>query len=279
MITEQRRLGGRLVTTGGTDGAGPAVVLLAGCGVAHTMWEGVQAGLPGRRVVWLDRPGMGGTPWPGRVPTLSEEVATLAELAACEDAPVVWVAHSMAGPHAEAVTRQYPQLVGGLVLVDASVEWRPPVGSGRTGAWNRAAGTTRWFYRRRPVASLAHVVVRGQLRSRAAGRLGITPSMAAELTEILPQPDTQAMTVAEFGGYTGQITELYAIRARHRWPGVPAEVLTAAKGSNRQWFEAQARLARLLGAAHHRVDAGHNMMLDRPGAIVAGVERVSRQLG
>ena len=279
MIGEQRRLGGRLVTTDGSSGVGPPVILLAGCGVPHTLWEAVRAGLLGRRVVWLDRPGMGGTPWPGRVPTLSEEVATLAELAVREDAPVIWVAHSIAGPHAEAVTRQYPRLVGGLVLVDSSVEWRPPVGAGRRGGWNRFAGATRWFYRRRPVGALAHALLRGQLGSPTARRFGISSSMAAELTEILPQPDTQAMTVAEFGGCTGQITELYAIRARHPWPTVPTEVLTALKGSGRRWLDAQARLAGLLGATHHRIDAGHNMMLDRPEAVVASIERVANQIG
>jgi len=278
-VTEQRRLGGRLVTTGSTDGAGPPVVLLGGCGVPHSIWEPVLMRMEGRRVVWVDRPGLGGTPWPGRVPTLSEEVATLAELAAREDGPVVWVAHSMAGPHAEAVTRQYPRLVGGLVLVDSSVEWRVPGHAVRAASWERFAGMSRWLLGRRLVGALAQAVVGGPLASRTAARRGITANMRDELGAVLVQPDTVAMSVAEFGGYAAQIVELYAIRARHRWPGVPTEVLTARRGTSSQQLAAQARLARLLDGVNEVVDAGHTMMLDQPDAIVDSVERVSRHAG
>lgn len=279
MITEQRRLGGRLVTTGGQGGSGPPVVLLGGCGVSHVMWDAVIVALPGRRVVWLDRPGVGGTPWPGRLPTLSEEVATVAELAAREDAAVVLVAHSMAGPHAEAMVRQYPRLVAGLVLVDPSVEWRPPVGAGRVAVWDGWARAARWLLDRRPVQVLATPVVGRAMHSRVAGRRGVTSEMADALTGIWLQPDTQASIVAELGAYAGQITELYAVRARHPWPGTPTEVLTAERGSTRTWFACQRRLARLLGAGHQVVDSSHNMMLARPQTIADAVGRATSPTG
>lgn len=278
MITEQRRLGGRWVTTGGRDGSGVPVVLLAGCGVPHVMWDTVVDALAGRRVIWLDRPGVGGTSWPGRLPTLSEEVATLAELAAGEDAPVVLVGHSMAGPHAEAVTRQYPRLVAGLVLVDASVEWRPPAGTGRVAVWDGLASTTRWLLARGPIRGIVRPVLAGALHTRTARRRGVSDEMADALTDVWLQPDTQASTVAEFGAYAGQITELYAVRARHPWPNPPTEVLTAGRGSTRSWFAAQERLAGLLHAGHRVVDSGHNMMLARPQEIVGAVDRVSSQV-
>jgi pimeloyl-ACP methyl ester carboxylesterase len=182
----------------------------------------------------------------------------------------------MAGPHAEAVARQYPRLTAGLVLVDSSVEWRAPGQLSQPDGWARLARTSRWLLARRPVEALARLVVGGPLGSRTAARLGVSASMRDELVAVLAQPDTQAMTVAEFGGYNAQIEELYAIRARHPWPRVPTEVLTAGQGTSRRQLADQVRLARLLGAAHEVVDAGHNMMLNRPQTVVDSIDRVGR---
>lgn len=279
LTPERRRLGGRVSTVGGHDGSGPTVVLLGGCAVPHVMWTPVLEALAGRRVLWLDRPGMAGTRWPGRLPTLAEEAATIAELAAAEAAaghgPVILVGHSMAGPHAEAAVRQYPQQVGGLVLIDSSVEWRAPVGAGRGAAWTRLARATRWLLGRRPVAGITQSVVGGLLRTPMAHGRGVTGAMADTLSEIWAEPDTDAMTVAEFGAYTAQITELYAVRARHAWPKIPTELLIAGRGASARWLGCQQRLARLLGGGCRTVDSGHNMMLGRADAIVGAVDRVS----
>ena len=43
-------------------------------------WDPVVELLTGRWVVRMDRPGLAGTPWPGRLPTLAEEIATLEDL-------------------------------------------------------------------------------------------------------------------------------------------------------------------------------------------------------
>ncbi|MDN5769615.1 MAG: alpha/beta hydrolase, partial [Microlunatus sp.] len=130
-------LGGRLVNIVIEPGPGRPVVMLGGCGVPSYAWDPVTKRLPDRLRVRLDRPGLAGTPWPDRLPTLEEEIATLVELTTRFPGGVL-VAHSMASFHAEGVIRTRPDLVAGLVLVDGSVETvaRSPVGDG---AWLAAA--------------------------------------------------------------------------------------------------------------------------------------------
>ena len=150
-------LPGRVVVAGGRAvhiveqaGDAPVVLFLGGCGVAYYAWDSVVALLGGRRIVRMDRPGMAGTPWPGRLPTLAEEVDTLADLIGMIGSIPVIVAHSMGGPHAEALARRHPDLVAGLILVDGSVERTPRPPSGLEGARRRAELAHRIRPRSRP---------------------------------------------------------------------------------------------------------------------------------
>src|SRR5690348_7385785 len=89
------RLGARLVHVTVEPGAGPPVILIGGCGMQSYAWDPVARLLAGHELVRLDRPGLGGTPWPDHLPTLAEEIDTLVDLA--EQHPGgVFVAHSMA---------------------------------------------------------------------------------------------------------------------------------------------------------------------------------------
>jgi len=274
---------GRTMQTLRQAGSAPTIVLLGGCGVPHPMWYPVLDLLPGRSIVVLDRPGIG-TPWPGDVPTLAAEVATIAELAAAESAPVVLVGHSMAGPHAEAATRLHPALIRGLVLVDPSVEWwpvdRPRSGNRRArvacSGYRRAAALVQRMPRPGPITALMRRIIRTALERQTAPSWAFDQVQMAELVGVFASTQAQAMALGELGAYRTQIDDLFDLRAAHAWPRTPTEVLTAMKGSPQAWFAAQGRLAELLAAQHRMVASGHNLMLGCPEAIAESVARVSR---
>jgi pimeloyl-ACP methyl ester carboxylesterase len=271
-------LGGRQVRLTDQQGAGPTVVLLGGCGVPSTLWEPVADLLPGRAVVRLDRPGMLGTRWPGRLPRLQEEVATLAALAARTGGPVVLVAHSMAGPHAEAFVRLHPAQVRGLVLVDGSVEWELRAAGlrdrGLRAFWLSSARAVR--------AGLQAPVLR--VPARFGGRLVVATQSRLRVWDPMPavaalgDPEAAASVVAENGAYADQLRDLERLRADRPWPGTPTVVLTASGDGGASWLEDQRRLADLLGA--HQVvveESRHLMMVDGPQWIADAVRAVEEE--
>lgn len=265
------RLAGRLVQVSEQPGRRPLVLVLSGCGVPSVLWRPVVELLARRHVVLLDRPGLG-TPWPGTLPRLAEEVATIAELIERVGGPVVLVAHSMAGPHAEALVRGHPDRVAGLVLVDSSVEWGLP----RAGAVDAVARTT-WrqlarLVRRtgglRPARALTRAVARlVVVRQSRLGLLDPVPGLAA-----LAEPEAAASVVAEQGAYRDQLRDLDRVRAERPWPGTPTTVLTARAGGGARLLADQGRLASLLHATLVVVeDARHLMMIDSPSSVAAAV--------
>jgi pimeloyl-ACP methyl ester carboxylesterase len=275
-LPEDLRLAGRLVHVSGQPGRRPAVLLLGGCGVPSTLWQSVVELLPDREVVLLDRPGLGGTPWPGRLPTLAEEVDTLDALVHVVGGPVVLVAHSMAGLHAEALARTHPGQVSGLVLVDASVEWdlRRPTALDlhRQDLWLILARMVRHLTKMLPTRSL----------SRGAARLVVVSQSSLRLRDHIPGldtlagPDAVASIVAEQGAYAEQLRNLEQLRGQRIWPALPTVVLTAAGDGGPRWLDDQRRLADLLGGTQVLVEeAQHLMMLDSPSRIAAAVRAVT----
>jgi poly(3-hydroxyoctanoate) depolymerase len=270
------RLAGRLVRVSGQSGRRPAVLLLGGCGVPSTLWQPVVDRLPDRELVLLDRPGLAGTPWPGRLPTLSEEVDMLNALVQSIGGPVVLVAHSMAGPHAEALARTHPQQVLGLVLVDGSVEWR----LGRPTALDVLRHGS-WLVLARSVRRLAGVLP-AQALSRGVARLVVVSQSALRLGDDIPGldaltgPDAVASVLAEQGAYTEQLRDLQQLREQRAWPALPTMVLTAAGDGGQRWVEDQRRLADLLGGTQVLVEESrHLMMLDSPSRIAEAVRAVT----
>lgn len=267
-----RRFGGRDVEMRVHHGAGPAVLLMSGAGQPGEYWRPVVEQLGDRLVISYDRPGMGATPWPGQLPSLAEEVATGAGLAE-EFGPVTLVGHSMAAFHAEALVRERPGAVLGLVLVDPSVEWltAPPARSG-TGA-------------ARTVSRIAGFGLAG-LGRIGAGLATLTQSSwtlprirrylsIERLRQIYGQPDSLAMVTAELMAYRSQAWDLMAVRDHHRWPGTPTIVLSAERSGAEQENGRQERLARMLGAQLWMVERSHHlMMLDDPATIARAVWRL-----
>ncbi len=255
-------------------GQGPAVLLMSGAAQTSGFWRPVIEELPGRLVASFDRPGMGGTPWPGHLPTLAEEVETAVGLVRRLGEPVVLAAHSMAAFHAEALIREHPLLVSGLVLVDPSVEWQtrsPKVqGTGLARTVRAAAGS-----------GLAGL---GELCMTIETLLQTTWSAARlrqylrvhRVKDVYGDPDSLAMATAEVMAYSRQAWDLMDVRTDKPWPGVPTIVLSAENSHAEQEAERQRRLAVLLGAELRTVPGSrHLMMLDAPQAIAEAVVDLS----
>lgn len=267
-----RRFGGRDVEIRVHHGAGPAVLLMSGAAQPGEYWRPVVEQLGDRLVISYDRPGMGATPWPGHLPSLAEEVAAAAGLAG-EWGPPVVVGHSMAAFHAEALVREHPGAVRGLVLVDPSVEWptAPPTPVGAGGGAHRRQGRR------------VRAVGAGPGRCRG-GDAKPDQLVAAEDPQVLQRraaaPDLRAarfaghgdrradgLSAAGLGPHGGAAPSPVAGDAGHRAVGreIRARRRTGAE-----------RLARMLGAQLWMAPRSrHLMMLDDPGIIARAV----RQLG
>ena len=253
-------------------GEGPPLILISGCGMPSYAWDPVVRHLSGRQIVRLDRPGMGGTCWPDRLPTLAEETDTLIGLA--EQYPGgVLVAHSMASFHAEAAIRRRPELVAGLVLVDGSTEpaARKPIGEG---AWLAVARAAEWAARHPPLAALGPVVDRITVTAQSRRRL-LDPMDPRSLITY-SSADAVASVISELAGYRRQANDLLQVRAETVWPaGLPVEVITAERAGGGRWVAAQRDLADLLSGRQTVLsDSRHLVMLDEPQMIAATAERV-----
>jgi pimeloyl-ACP methyl ester carboxylesterase len=264
------RLGGRAVHLEVVPGAGTPILLLGGCAVPSYAFRPVVTALPGRWFVSLDRPGMVDTPWPGHLPTLAEEVATLLELCSAVETPPVVVAHSMAGPHVEALVREHPGSVSGLVLLDASIEMdaKPPRPAFDQ-AWLAASRLALDGARLPPFAVAASLSTRVAVWSQSH-RLRLDYSRPPGARELFRRPDTLASIVAEQAAYADQLADLQALLETTTWPGTPSVVLTA--GRRPGWVRKQRVLADRLDARQVVVDESrHLMMLDRPDAVADAI--------
>lgn len=279
-----RTAGSHVTSLGGRDvhllvqpGQGPPLVLLGGCAVPSYAFRRVVARLSGRWTVVLDRPGLVRTRWPGHLPTLAEEVATLADLVEVLGEPAVVVAHSMAGPHVEALVRLHPGTVRGLVLLDASVEVSADAPHAATEeAWLRASRLTLEGARFAPVASAASVAARLMVWGQSQ-RLHLANAQPPRAREVFTRPDSLASVVAEQAAYASQLADLQDLFATTTWPdGLPSLVLTA--GTRTGWVRKQRVLADRLGARQVVVDdSRHLMMVDRPDVVADAVLAMVRE--
>ncbi|MGI3786121.1 MAG: alpha/beta fold hydrolase [Janthinobacterium lividum] len=263
-------LGGRPVHLEVVPGEGTPVLLLGGCAVPSYAFRPVATAMPGRWFVALDRPGMVDTPWPGHLPTLAEEVATLRELCEALGEPPVVVAHSMAGPHAEALVREHPGTISGLVLLDASIEVdaKPPTAAFDR-AWLTASRVALSGARMPPFAVAASLSTRVAVWSQSQ-RLRLNYSRPPGKRTLFERPDTLASIVAEQAAYSDQLADLQTLLETTSWPGTPSLVLTA--GTRPGWVRKQRVLAHRIGARQVVVDdSRHLMMVDRPDVVADAV--------
>lgn len=254
----------------GADHGGPPVVFASGLGLSMEFWEYVVELLPDRHLVLFDRPGLGGTPWPRELPTLEASVDELVALIEQVGGPVVLVAHSMAGFHAEALARLRPELLVGLVMVDASAEWptRKPL---QLGSWlpSGVRGVVAALPIDRPLGAFWRL-------SQYLGSYADFDFSDRRLIDVYRDQDAFAMGTAESLAYPLQAWDLDQLRATHPWPGVPTVVVTAEAGEGKWNPDQQLRYASML---HARVvlaqRSKHLILLDRPELIARAV----RELG
>lgn len=276
--SEVRTVGGRACVVERIEGPGTPVLFTNGCGLPRGMWRAVTGELA-RPSTLFDRPGLG-TPWPGRLPTLAEEVELLAALAR-ERPGGVLVAHSMAAFHAEALLLVHPGLVGALVLVDPSIEWTAKPSVVETSSVGSALG--------RRLADLTRRHLPEPVESALAGALGTSAVLVsrmqthhrlsrAEVDAIrsaYSDASAAAMAAGEWFAYRQQAADLVALRERLPLHRVPTTVLTAIP---HQPSASQRRYVERLGARHVLVShSRHLLMLDAPQAVRAAIAAPGRQ--
>jgi pimeloyl-ACP methyl ester carboxylesterase len=274
------------VTTGG-DPSGTPVIMLNG--LSGTAWDWDPAvdalGDEGWYAVRYDRPGQGSSGALRRDPTLATEVAllwTVAE-AAGVDRPAVLVGHAYGALLARAAAATDPARIRGCVLIDPRVHrsaGRDPVALRRRGRWTRA-----------PLRVLAAlngdsnaVRLTGPWLGRYATWAGSAGPAASRVRPeawhtALRRPEVLIGTVGEHACHAAVAAEAAALHAERPFPPVPVAVLCGGGGRLRsagaRRVAAQRDLAETLGGSFRLLpDAGHLVMLDRPGEVADAVRAV-----
>lgn len=260
------------------EGSGPPVVLSAGLAMAWFDWDSV-AGLlvaAGRTVVRFDRPGHGLSAPATRPPSAAGEadrIAGLLDVLGLGGAPVTLAGHSIAGFHAEAFARLFPERTAAVVLVDGSVEERPrtllpasvrTAAAGVLGRALTAAGVP---------AALGPLARRATVRASRTG--GADPAAPDLVRRCYRTGRVWRGILLENSRYPDVAAEVLALRAE-RPLTVPATVLAGYDGTARgpalAWLARQAELADRIGARFEVADpAGHLVMLDRPHQVARAV--------
>lgn len=263
------------------EGSGPPVVLSAGLAMAWFDWDPVAALLvaQGRTVVRFDRPGHGLSA-PATAPqTAAGEARRIAGLLEAlglngpVTGPVTVAGHSIAGFHAEAFARLYPERTAALVLVDTSIEEDPrtvwPAGV-RTGA-ARVLG--RALTAAGLPAALGPPARRATVRASRTG--GPDPAARDLVRRVYRTGRVWRGALLENARYPDTAAEVLALRTG-RPLAAPVTVLAGYDGSSERgalrWLARQAELAARLGARFEVAEpAGHLVMLDRPGLVARTV--------
>ena len=253
----------------------------SGLGLPLDLWHPVTSLLPDVRCVLFDRPGMGGsTPW-HRAVDLPEGVDLLSTVlaAAHPDAPtdpVVVVGHSHGGLFAEGLARTRPELVRGLVLVDASdpeLEATRLQLGGPVATWAAWVAGRPWLAGVAPDLAATLMLVGGTTRPAS-------PHAHRALATAYGQPAQLEATVAELAAVGEDARDLIALAEAHPLPDIPVQLVVAARTGRfthrrrRAWLRRMTERAAALGAGTVRtdVDSGHLVMLDAPDAVARAVQ-------
>ncbi|MEU7579166.1 alpha/beta hydrolase [Streptomyces sp. NPDC041068] len=243
-------------------GRGPVCVLSAGLGLGWFDWDPVVPLLaPHRTVVRFDRPGLGLSGHARVAPTLrgeAERILRVLDAVGLGGERATVVGHSLAGFHAEAFARLYPERTSGLVLVDSSVEERPRVWLPRG---LRVAGTRA-----------CGAVVCGVGLPRAVGPMARRLAAPTRWAGLYGTSRVWRAASMEYATYGDVALELAELRAVLPLPDVQVTVLAAYGGGSRRWLDRQRALAAGLGGTFRVAEpSGHLVMRDRPADVASSL--------
>lgn len=287
---------GKLLTLGGrkmhlhcTGAGSPTVILEAGASSFSLDWSLVQPEIAkSNRVCSYDRARLGWSD-PGGPETAANFVQDLKSLltAAKEDGPFIMVGASMGGVYVRLFQLRYPGQVAGMVLVDPVHEYR---------LYTRYQGKTV------PIVSLsaeeygtalpvAEVKI-PKRRAQTGEPFSLLPEAIYKARILLDQrtidsypPSVSAEIVREHSqAERAAFSELYLARQKRPLAlgSLPIVLLTRGRDTDKDRQAAYTELAASLSTRTRLMevpDAGHEIHLYRPGAVVDAIREVSALVG
>ncbi|HEX2911086.1 MAG TPA: alpha/beta hydrolase [Chloroflexia bacterium] len=272
---------GQLVDVGGYRlhiqcmGSGsPTVVLDAGLGGSSLDWNLVQGNLSQTsRVCAYDRAGMGWSdagPQPRTPDHIARELYTLLTNAHIEG-PYVLVGHSLGGKNIRMFALQHPDLVAGMVLVDARSEYVDEHTSpSEATAFQQGIATQGNLY-----GVTRHL---GLIRLFGAGMWGNSTIPEKIRTEMALLSTTQRSIDTQTAEAAGRAEDDTKLDAAPSLGNLPLFVLASEQNMTGMpaWPEAQKRQAALSTNSHLIVakGSGHYIQLDQPAVVLDAVRQV-----
>jgi pimeloyl-ACP methyl ester carboxylesterase len=276
---------GQLVDVGGYRlhiqcmGSGsPTVVLDAGLGGTSLDWNLVQGDLSQTtRVCAYDRAGLGWSeagPQPRTPDRIAQELYTLLNNAGIEG-PYVLVGHSLGGKNIRMFALQHPDLVAGMVLVDARSEFVDKQTSPA-----EAQGFQEMMAAQENLKGLLRRV--GLIRLFGAS-FWSTPGMSEKIsTEMALLSTTQQSRDTVIAEALGRAADDTKLEAAPSLGGRPLIVLAAEQNMTAlpDWPEAQKRQAALStkGSLIVVKGSGHNIQLEQPAVVLDAMRQVVAQV-
>lgn len=273
---ERVDVGGRSLHLHCEGDGSPTIVLDAGIGSFSMDWVRVQPTLAGiTRTCAYDRAGYGWSdpaPGPRDLRTLTSELRALLE-AAGEESPYLLVGHSLGGAVAWRFAQEWTGDLTGVVLVDAPD--RAELERSAEGSMARLR-SQQLFH-----GTLHGLATVGVLRILAAA---LGDAIAPDTIDFLDDGEHSMYVAAMLRrhGYQAARRELRATPAGGEQldgvgalDDVPLVVVTATEAGIEGWSERQAELLALSSDAEQvMTDSSHYVHTERPGVIIAAVERL-----
>ena len=224
----------------------PAVVLVHGAGSSHLVWPGALRRLPNTAVYTLDLPGHGRSDPPGcqQIDDYARQV--LAMLTKLEIIHYVIAGHSMGGAIAQAIGRQQPPGLAGLVLLGTSA--------------------------RLPVSPT--ILENARTNPDKAIDLIIRHAWSAQVPDVVRQQARQQLAAVDPAVLHGDFLACQQFDMTAELAQIPAPALVISGSADRM---TPAKYGRALAAGlpngrYHEIDgAGHYLMVEQPDAVAAPV--------